>query len=255
MGQQSDYYIIEEEDLLEPMRQRGSKSATGTLRAVETATRRASRRDSLRPGGRFSAPLASTFSMFLCGAGQVINGQWRLGALLFLSEVFAVAAHWCLIRAWPFFRDVAHIYAISEEELFLGVAAADFLLLFFLLYNVAQAYHQGEARSGGFDGIGVCYVSALASALVPGWGQLLNGQAGKGLFFLFCVLGQVYAMALLVLTAFFHLFPKLGVEQLLRERGDILGLSFFFFATMIWVLSVYDAFLVGRYATTTGRGR
>ena len=255
MSTQNDYYIIEEDDLLEGVRQRGSKTATGTLRAVETATRRASRGDRLRPGGRFSAPLASTFSMFVCGAGQVINGQWKLGVLLFLTEAFAVAAHWCLVRAWPFFRGVAHIYAISEEELFLGLAAADFLLLFFLLYNVAQAYHQGEARSGGFEGIGASYVSALASALVPGWGQLLNGQAGKGLFFLFCVMGEIYALALLVLTSFFHLFPRLGVEKLVEQRGDILGLSFFFFGTMIWVLSVYDAFLVGRYATSSGRGR
>ena len=255
MSRQSDYYIIEEEDLLEPVR-RASKTATGTLRALETATRRGkSRGPSLRAGGRFSAPIASTFSMFVCGAGQMVNGQWRLGWLLFLTEVFAVAAHWCLIRAWPFFRDVAHIYAVSEEELFLGLAATDFLLLFFLLYNIAQAYHQGEARSGGFDGIGVSVVSALASAVVPGWGQLLNGQVGKGLFFLFCALAEIYAVTLLVLTSFFRLFPRLGMEKLVESRGEILGLTFFFFGTMIWVLSVYDAFLVGRYATTTGRGR
>jgi TM2 domain-containing membrane protein YozV len=254
MGQQNDYYIIEEDDLLEPLR-RGSKTATGTLRALETAPRRATRGGGLRPGGRFSAPIASTFSMFLCGAGQMVNGQWRLGLLLFLTEAFAVAAHWCVIRSWPFFRDIAHIYAISEEELFLGLAAADFLLLFFLLYNIAQAYHQGETRSGVFEGIGVSYVSAMASALVPGWGQLLNGQVGKGLFFLFCALGEIYAATLLILTSFFRLFPKLGMEKLVETRGEIVGLAFFFFATVIWVLSVYDAFLVGRYATRSTRGR
>ena len=197
------------------------------------------------------APVASSLSMFLCGAGQVANGQVKLGLLLFLTEVLVVVAHWCVLRAWPFFRDVAHIFAISEEELFLGLAAADFLLVFFLLYNIAQAYHQGESGRGEFQGIGMPTLSALASLLLPGWGQLLNAQLGKGLFFLFCVLGEIYVVALLTLTNFFHLFPQLGLEILMRTRGDVLELSLFFFASMIWTLSVYDAYLVGRYSSAS----
>jgi hypothetical protein len=52
-----------------------------------------------------------------------------------------------------------------------------------------------------------------------------------------------------VLTYFFHLFPQLGVEALVRQRGDVVGLCLFFYTTMIWVLSVYDAYLVARYST------
>jgi len=248
MSQKDDCYIIEEDDLLEPVRrlQRASTKAGGTLRGLD-ATVRASRRGSRGRGGP-GAPLASSLSLFICGAGQVANGQWKLGILLFLTEVLALAGHWCVVRAWPFFRDIAHIYAVSEEELFLALAAGDFLLVFFLLYNIAQAYHQGESSSGEFNGIGVPMVSGLASLLVPGWGQLLNAQLGKGLFFIFCVLAQIYFVALLVLTSFFQLFPQIGLESLIRTRGEVVELCLFFFASMIWILSVYDAYLVGRYS-------
>lgn len=248
MGQQDDCYIIEEDDLLEPVRrlERAAGKAGGHLRGLD-ATMRASRRGAVRSGA--GAPLASSLSLFLCGAGQVANGQWRLGLLLFLTEVLVVAGHWCVLQAWPFFRDVAHIYAVSEEELFLGLAAGDFLLVFFLLYNIAQAYHQGEAGRGEFQGIGMPSVSAMASLVLPGWGQLLNAQLGKGLFFLFCMLAEIYAVALLALTSFFHLFPRLGLETLMQTRGEVVELSLFFFASMIWILSVYDAYLVGRYSS------
>ena len=58
---------------------------------------------------------------------------------------------------------------------------------------------------------------------------------------------EIYVVALLVLTSFFDLFPQLGLERLIRTRGEVVQLSLFFFASMIWILSVYDAYLVGRY--------
>jgi hypothetical protein len=253
MSPKDDCYIIEEDDLLETVRRQerdGSRGRGSTLRGVDSTVRSFSRKSAGSGGG---APLASSLSLFVCGAGQAANGQWKLGLLLFLTEGLALAAHWSVVKAWPFFRDLAHIFAVSEEELFLALAAADFLLVFFLLYNIAQAYHQGEANRGVFQGLDMPLLSGLASLLVPGWGQLLNAQLGKGLFFLFCVLTETYVVALLVLTSFFHLFPRLGLETLLQTRGEIVGLCLFFFASMIWILSVYDAYLVGRYGAASRR--
>jgi len=252
MGRQEDYYIIEEDDLLEPAKrlERASSRAgvTGTLRALDAPERRGTR-DGVAGGavGRSRAPLASSLSLFVCGAGQAVNGQWKLGLLLFLTEVLAVVGHWSVVRLWPTLKEIGYIFAVSEQEIFLALAAADFLLIFFLLYNVAQAYHQGEATAGDFQGLGRPLVAGAASLLVPGWGQILNAQVGKGLFFLFCVLSEIYFVTLLVLTSFFHLFPQIGLENLLRTRGEVVQLTLFFFASMIWILSVYDAYLVARY--------
>ena len=80
----------------------------------------------------------------------------------------------------------------------------------------------------------------------------VNAQIGKALFFLFCLLAEVYVATLLLLTYFFHLFPQLGLEGLIRRRGDEVELSLFFYTTMIWILSVYDAYLVGRYGSVEG---
>jgi hypothetical protein len=253
MSPQDDCYIIEEDDLLDSVKRlerSGAKVGKSGLRGLDATLRSVRRRPQ---GSGAGAGVASSLSMFICGAGQAANGQWKLGLLLFLTEALAVAAHWCVVRSWSFFRDLAHIFAISEEELFLGLAAADFLLVFFLLYNIAQAYHQGEANSGEYEGIRIPILSGLASMIVPGWGQLLNAQLGKGLFFLFCILTEIYVVALLILTSFFRLFPRLGIETLLQTRGEVVQLCLFFFASMIWVLSVYDAYLVSRYANAAGR--
>src|SRR6059036_2394083 len=141
MSQREDCYIIEEDDLLQPVRRlerAATKAGGGPLRAMDATARLSARTASIHGGTGSRVPVASSLSLFLCGAGQAANGQWKLGLLLFLTEVLVLAGHWSVIKAWTFFRDLGHIFAISEEELFLGLAAGDFLLVFFLLYNIAQ---------------------------------------------------------------------------------------------------------------------
>ena len=130
MGQQQDYYIIEEDDLLEPVRrgERAGARASGGLRSAD----RGAARTVVGGRGRSRAPVASTLSLFVCGAGQAYNGQVKLGLLLFLAEALAVVGHWSVVRIWPTLKDLGHIFAISEQEIFLAVAAGDFLLIFFL---------------------------------------------------------------------------------------------------------------------------
>src|SRR5258705_2240111 len=105
MSQKDDCYIIQEDDLLEPVRrlQRASTKTGGSLRGLD-ATVRASRRGSGGRGGS-GAPLASSLSLFIFGAGPVANRQWKLGILPFLTEGLALAGHWCVVKALPFFRD------------------------------------------------------------------------------------------------------------------------------------------------------
>ncbi len=252
MAPQDDVYVISEEDILEPYR-KGEKGRKGP-RSVEGSDPDRTERDHFRstqrrrsgPGG-LRALVASSLSMFVCGAGQMYNGQAKLGLLLFLTEVFAVVAHWSVVKLWPSLKDLGYIFAVSEWEMFLFLAVADFLLVFFLLYNIAQAYHQAQMDGRPFEGLRRPIVSALASFLVPGWGQLINAQLGKALFFLFCLLTEVYVVTLLMLSPFFRFLAEIDAEDFLTRRTTIVGMGIVFVAGLMWVLSVYDAFLVARY--------
>jgi hypothetical protein len=98
-----------------------------------------------------------------------------------------------------------------------------------------------------FHGFQQPVLSGLASLVIPGWGQLLNAQLGKALFFLFCVLTDAYAVALLILTPVYHFAAALNLDRLPPQRATLIGLGIALSGVMIWILSVYDALLVARY--------
>jgi len=254
MAKQDEVYIISEEDILEPLRKKPGtprKSRWGFPTRVEEGTPKESTQEARRgrtsSSGGTRALVASTLSLFVCGAGQMYNGQGKLGLLLFLTEVLAVISHWSLIKLWPLLKDLGYIFAISEWEIFLFLAVADFLLVFFMLYNVAQAYHRAETEGRPFQGFRSPFLSGLASLLVPGWGQLLNAQLGKALFFLFFLLTETYVVALLMISPFFRLLADIDLDQFLTRRVSLAGMGVVFVASLMWILSVYDAILVARY--------
>ena len=242
MGQANDVYVISEDDLIEPARRRDSLRSLGrTAGGRGDETERTVRAGSGYPA---RALVASTLSMFVCGAGQAYNGQVKLGLLLFLTEVLAAAGHWAVVRMWSSIRDVGYIFAVGEQELFAFLAAADFLLIFVLLYNIAQAYHEADRRGRGFGGFRNPVLAGLASLILPGWGQLLNAELSKALFFLFCVLMQVYVVTLGVLSPFARILERLPARQLLAPHATELAFGFLLGVALTWILSAYDAFLV-----------
>ena len=151
------------------------------------------------------------------------------------------------MKLWPVLKDLGYIFAVGEWELFVFLAIADFLLVFFLLYNIAQAYHQAEMEGDAFQGFRQPLLSGLASLAIPGWGQLLNAQLGKALFFLFCVLTEIYVTTLLLLSPFFRLVVEMDLDRPLAHRATLVALGLAAFGILVWVLSAYDAFLVARY--------
>ena len=186
------------------------------------------------------------------GAGQAYNGQPKLGLLLFLTEVLAVAGHWSVVKLWPVLKEMGYIFAVSEWEIFVSLAVVDFLMIFLLLYNVAQAYHQAEMDGNPFGGFRRPVLSALASLVVPGWGQLLNAQLGKALFFLFCLLAGIYVATLLAVSPFLRFTAGLDLNPLTARPAALAGVGALFLGAVAWILSVYDAFLVARYRRHQG---
>lgn len=265
---EDDAYVISEDDILTGKEVLpGSKRVAG--RRAQTAAAPTTRREAPIEAGierearpeipimtempRLSlttpsrVPIASTLSLLVCGAGQVYNGQRKLGLLLFLTELLAVIGHGSLMKSWSDLAKLGYLFQITETQMLLTVAAADFLLIFFLLFNVGQAYRRAEKFAMPYEGLGMPTLSACASTLIPGWGQILNGQPGKALAFLFFLFAGVYAAAVGFIYPFSLHLTDLRVEEFLL-RGEALAiLGFGFFAGLIWMLSIYDAFLVARY--------
>jgi hypothetical protein len=91
------------------------------------------------------------------------------------------------------------------------------------------------------------WLSGLASVLVPGWGQLLNGQLRKGLFFLFAFVTQVWVMTYYLLTPLYRLASDLDPNQLVLRNVIQAGKAVLGITAVLWLLSAYDAVLVARY--------
>src|SRR5262249_52030961 len=135
---------------------------------------------------------AASMSLWIWGSGQWLNGDRDLAGLLFAWQLQIAALHYLVASLWGSIRRMAHVFFVSEWELLLYAAALDFWLIFLLLFNVSQAYRSAERSGGQFGGLKSAWLSGLTSLLVPGWGQILNGQLRKGLFFLMAFVTQIW---------------------------------------------------------------
>jgi hypothetical protein len=257
MGRQGEVFVIDGDDLIKPPgKSEPGRTVVGsqTVPLVEAGPVVASARSSDRAGGTSSrAAGAASLSLWAWGSGQWLNGDRDLAVLLFLWQVQIAALHYLVASTWSALRRMAHVFFISEWELLLYAAALDFWPIFLLVFNVAQAYRSAERQKGRFRGLKRPWPAGLASLVVPGWGQLLNGQLGKGLVFLIVFVMQAYLLAFYLLTPLYGIVADLNPPQaLLRNliQGGQVGIVL---TALIWVLSVYDAVLVARYTRSRVR--
>jgi hypothetical protein len=257
MINQDEVFVITEDDILKPSGKgkgkgggpravasaNGSKGAERPVEIEETVAERST----TRGRGRKNPAAASTLSLFVCGLGQLYNGDGRLAALFFLSELFILSFHYFMYMTWNRVRSFAHLFFVNEWEMMLYASSIDFCVIFFMIYNVAQAYRGAEARGSRFDGLHLPFVSGFASMCIPGWGQLLNGQLGKAVFFLFSFLLQGYLMALYLMSPLFRILVDIEPQRLFLDKAIKVGMGILFVTALSWILSAYDAFVVARY--------
>lgn len=261
MINQDEVFVITEDDILKPGdrgKGKGGNQRSGPISlakggkaaekaaADETVAERPATTRSAR-GRRSSPAVASSLSLLVWGLGQLYNGDIKLATLFFLCEVLILAFHYFLYMTWDRVKGFAHLFFINEWELMLYASSIDFCVIFFMIYNVAQAYRGAEARTGTYSGLHRPFVSGFASLLVPGWGQLLNGQLGKATFFLFSFLMQLYLLGIYLLSPFYRILADLNPPQLLMKKAILVGMSGLFATALSWILSTYDAVLVARY--------
>jgi hypothetical protein len=190
--------------------------------------------------------LSASASLFAWGGGQWLNRQRPLGTLLFALQVLALAVAWCLRASWESWVRLAHLFFVEEVSLRTAAAAAGLFVPALAIGGVVQAYLYAERRPGALPAPRLAILPAVASGLVPGWGQILNGQLGKAVLFLCAFWFGLYVVVVSRLdpamwTRIDPSGPPIAGVQL--SAGALASLVA---AGLAWVLAIYDGALTAR---------
>lgn len=180
-------------------------------------------------------------SLFLPGAGQALRGDTTRGLFYFVTTAFLAAVAWAILETFDRLSGTLELLGFPVTTPFWALGG---------LYAAAGSLHliavlEGAGRAGGRHGPS-CHpiVSGTASALVPGWGQLLNGDRLRaGLFIAgVWIAGAVWISLSPSATGLLnaHLSAVSDLEQLLR-RPAVVWTAQSTMPGLLWALAIYDA--------------
>lgn len=226
-----------------PMAGAGRSRSLRDVSTVAAATGAAVRAGIPRPPRPW---LSATASLAFWGGGQWLNRERGL-ALLFASlEALTFAWAFCLSSAWESWAWLGWIFFVDETTLRAAVAVAGLAVPAIAILSISQAYLRAERRPDAQGLAAPALLSGAASALVPGWGQLLNGQIAKAILFLGVWAYGAYVLSVSQLqpAMWTWIDPteiRLGAARL--SWGSALALAL---AALAWILAAYDALLTAR---------
>lgn len=215
----------------------GEASLTEPARAIRRAEAHA-RMGTVEPlHSTVPRMLSGSLSLFLPGAGHLIRGDVSMG-LFYLSALgFVSALVWAILEALERLTDTLELFGYPRAA---GLGA---LLVLYgsagLLYlgNVLSASPSGRAHPATSPHP---VAAALASSLLPGWGQVLNGDRLRATAFL----------AALWLIAGGWILGSVRTDEVLDSLGLFLPAPVVWLCSpvacwtamvVIWSLAIYDA--------------
>lgn len=209
-----------------------------------TQPRPISLQDILTPASRPWIP--ATASLGIWGGGQWVNGQRSLALLFLVLEILTAAVAYCVYASWRSWVALADVFFIGESQLQMAMFWAGALVPAITIVGVVQAYVHACRHRRVLSFGGPSPVPMLASALIPGWGQMLNGEGGKAALFLVVWLSGLYTLGVSLLQpAFWSAFDptprvQVGYELTALQMGALAAVG------LALVVSVYDALLSAR---------
>jgi TM2 domain-containing membrane protein YozV len=188
-----------------------------------------------------------SLSMFVWGGGQMYLGKYRPGAIYMAAMVFFYSFASVLV----YFRNsasrmIAEV-GIQPSVFISGVVASLLACLILWLASAVSAYYgAASSRSEPFLGVENEFWPFFGSLLFPGWGQFLNGQPKKGLFFLLFGAAGIFSASLLFASR--YLWPMLdaGPARNVFEICLATALVLIPVFLLMWIVSAYDAFRASR---------
>lgn len=186
--------------------------------------------------------LAYSLSLLIWGCGQLYNKRWKTGTLLLLFMIIFYSSMSMFIMSRTSLASFFESINISRSGTLLicGFFYLSGILTWY--FNSCHAYFTTIKINGNsFEGLKSVLFPAVCSLLIPGWGQFLNGQPQKGIFFQ--ILGLTGLAAFPVIIIVFLLWPTLEVSQarLIVEWIFTISIISIPFVLLIWLLNIYDA--------------
>ncbi|MEJ2314095.1 MAG: hypothetical protein P8Y85_04825 [Nitrospirota bacterium] len=188
--------------------------------------------------------LALSLSLVVWGGGQLYNRDRKLGLLLALLMANFCAFLFDGISSWQALSSDFRPYLSLSNLLFAGWVSFVFALLIWFS-GALQAYRNADkGRATPFAGVRKRLLPPLCSFLIPGWGQLLNGQMKKGAL---SMMASVLTFSAIVSTlVLFLLWPRLEPSPTrdILEWNFALSLMMMPLLFLVWLVGVFDAFKV-----------
>lgn len=128
----------------------------------------------------------------------------------------------------------------SETLLLCGFFYLSGLIIWLL--NAWQAYFMTlKSNAKSFKGIKIMLLPVVCSLLMPGWGQLLNGQTKKGLFFhMFALAGLAVFPAILTIFLAWQTLEASRAQSIVEWIFSIC-IILAPFILLMWLISIFDA--------------
>ncbi len=175
-----------------------------------------------------------SLSVVLPGAGHLLDGRISLGLFFLSATGFLVALAWAILET------LGRLSATLEA---LGMSRAGAVWALMALYGAAMMLHLANVVTAAVPVTGRGahpVVAGAASALLPGWGQFLNGDRLRAVVFLGAL--WVAGAAWIVGSAWTQgLLDGLGLLMPVEAQAFGSPLARFTLPAVVWSLAIYDA--------------
>jgi hypothetical protein len=211
----------------------GSSGETARPLAAPTVQRTAVRRPGASPTRVSGIDWAAGLSVVVPGTAGLLRGRTSEGLFFLTGLGFVASLGWACLNT---------LDRLADTLVWLGLPPASAVWCLGLLFFFGMVLHVLNVAASGPGGSSAppAPISGLASALVPGWGQALNGDLGRAVVFL-CATWTVGASWLLASP---------WVTALLADRNLVLPPMLEDFSSLparaamtaaLWAVAVYDA--------------
>lgn len=181
--------------------------------------------------------LSGSLSLWIPGTGQIAMGETQLG-ILYLSVLgFAGALGWALFDSLDRLVDTFRLFDYPGAAAFWLLALVYFTGSIAYLSNVLSATAHADGHRANTASPVLC---GIASGILPGWGQVLNGDRMRAILFLTSVLALV-AIGVTLTPRAFELLDGFGLYLPYWKQLHAAPTLRWTVPILIWALAVYDA--------------